>query len=363
MSKCKKPVLPWLQNLREASALPSWEGSDVAYNERGYYSGIDNAEIFERFSVLNIADPEWHTGTPGAGIRIGRDRMNEKKVKHLTWTGNSGASLGTAALRMNSGEPNEPVTNYKFGDGYGSDGATGCSAVDIYCGLNSHALYCGDIPDVPVNPNAFRDAARVYISAMCDVDRLFGLAKGNIPDSAGKSAAVIKADQTRIIGREGVKIMTGTDGKNSKMRPIPSKPSINLIAGGATSEDMHPIPKGKNVVKALETIVERINDLSGILDGFLQFQNKFNAVLMSHTHPSPTSIAIGVLAVGKPDAFCNGQTLASWDCAVGGYEACISALKQKKDLLVYQGAMAGTKLQNLEKFSPKFINSRQVFTS
>ena len=198
---------------------------------------------------------------------------------------------------------------------------------------------------------------------MHDPDKIFGLAEGNIPQSVGKSAVVIKADQTRIIGREGVKIMSGQDSKNSLGRPIKSIPHINLIAGDADSTMMQPIPKGEKTLNAINAIVARLNQISGILDTFLQFQSKFNSVLMTHTHPSPTSMAIGTLAAGNPVAFCNGSTCVSYDCAVAGYDAVVSALLTKKDLMLFKGALAGTELQFTAPFSPDKILSKHVFTS
>jgi hypothetical protein len=253
---------------------------------------------------------------------------------------------------------------YKFGGGYGSDGGTGCAAVDIYAGLAAHATAEAKVPGVPVNPNAAKDAARLYLSQMCDVDEMFGHPDGNIGNRKGKSAAVLKADNLRIEGRESVKIVTGVDIKNSKNAPIHSIPYINLMAGGNIGKDMmHPIPKGREVVRALNDIVDTINELGAIVDNFLMFQHKFNAAIMSHKHPSPTGMSIGTLSGGGPTAFCGGETLISFDCASSGYDALVSGLSAKKSIMLHNMRTEGLKKQRLEPYSSDQINSRHVYTS
>jgi len=344
------PLTQLMRDLRPPSLfptedqnLPKDQKSNTPVTDQAAMSGIDGAPSFELKSVLNSdkSTELVYESAYGSLIRIGRDRMNEKK---------------------------DPVSgkNYKFGDGYGPQGAPGCAAIDIIAGLNSHGLWNGDLDedDAPpeVNPNYTRDAARVYVSAQCDVDRLFNLGKGTIAPSQGKSAVVVKSDHTRIVGRESVKIMTGTDETNSFNRLINSVPYINLIAGDAPPSMMEPLAKGKKVLKSLNSLVDRINQLSAIVDKFLQFQTKFNTAIMSHNHPDPTGISIGVLSGAGPTGFCGGTTQQSWQTAVQGYEAVIAGLLCKKDLMVFKGALAGTSVE-MKQFSSNYLLSRQVFTS
>lgn len=322
--------------IRDSKLIPG-KGSDSAV-QTSPINGIDGDPLYTTgIPTLNKTDFEWQSPAAYAsGIRVGRDRMNEKKDLF----GN----------------------DFKFGDGYGPVGATGCSAVDIYAGLGAHMTAAGKVPEVPVNPSAKFDAARVYISAKCDVDDMFKLPDGNIGNIKGKSAAVVKADHVRIHGREGVKIVTDAR-KNSIDRDIISVPAINLIAGDVGEDKMHPIPKGKNLLSALDDIVESINDLSTIVDNFLMFQHKYNVVIMSHNHPDPTGMSLGLLAAGSPTAFVGGTTLTSYDCATSGFEATVGALQCKKDLMLLNMRCQGVKKQRIAPFSGDFINSRQVFTS
>jgi len=352
------PLTPsgWNRDWRPPSLFADFKDADMPEEELASYSGIDGAPSSELYSLLNAdkATERVLETQYGSHIRIGRDRMNEK-------------------------DDPKSGKNYEFGDGYGPAGAAGCGAVDIVAGLNSIGLWTPERnamgmpnptalprppePPLKVNPNYARDAARVYISAQCDVDRLFDLQKGTIAPSPGKSAAVVKADQVRIIGREGVKIQTGTEETNSFGRPAMAVTPINFIAGDAPPSMMQPLAKGKNVLKSLNSLLDRINQLSGIVDKFLQFQMKFNGAIMAHTHPDGVAISIGVLSGAGPTAFMNGSVLMSWDMSVTGFEACISGLLAKKDLMIFKGAMVGTKLEGLHQFSPKYICSRQVFTS
>jgi len=302
-----------------------------------FYSGIDGDPNPHRVpNISRYAKGENHIeGSYGSGIRIGLDRMNEK-------------------TDPKTGEP------YIHGAGYGGVGAFGCSAVDIYAGLDSHGTAKGKVPGVPLNPNAKKDAARIYVSAKCDVDDMFAVPGGNIGSVAGKSAAVVKADQLRIIGRENIKICSGIDLKNSLGFPVWGPGSINLIAGGGKPQ---PIPKGNNVLRALNDIVDNINELATVVDNFLMFQHKFNTALMSHKHPSPTSMAIGTLATGNPTSLAGGETLMSFDCMTAGFDAITSALSCKKSLMLHGMRGSGIKIQRLEQFSSDYINSGQVSTT
>ena len=115
------------------------------------------------------------------------------------------------------------------------------NAIDLVVGRMS-AARGGEGPKdgSVVNPSFALDAARIYISQLTDIDKNFGLAHGKIGSSKERSGVGIKADGIRIIGREGVKIVTGaSDHKGGdinslggKIRPI--APGIELIAGNNT---------------------------------------------------------------------------------------------------------------------------------
>ena len=73
----------------------------------------------------------------------------------------------------------------------------------------------GPEPGQKVGNSFSTDAARIYISQLTAVDKNFGIANRyqsfwKRPDEAPPGSAIgIKADSVRIIGREGIKIVTG----------------------------------------------------------------------------------------------------------------------------------------------------------
>ena len=143
-----------------------------------------------------------------------------------------------------------------------------------------------------VDNNFFSDAARIYISALTRVDREFGLQTffheigGGTPFQP-RSAVAVKADHVRLIGREGVKIITGraqnikagSKGElNSTGGKIQPAPPIILCAGNQNSgrdarkgmrfffkkehiADVQPMVKGQNLIDCLEELDETISQL------------------------------------------------------------------------------------------------------
>ena len=130
--------------------------------------------------------------------------------------------------------------------GYGGRGAANAACIDLCAGLASSAGF--DRMNKIVSPNMFNDAARIYISQKTDIDKNFGLAETGIPSkySKARSGIAIKADKVRIIGREGVRIVTGKalapEGagafgeSNALGGDIISVNGIELIAGNITDD-------------------------------------------------------------------------------------------------------------------------------
>ena len=115
------------------------------------------------------------------------------------------------------------------------------------------------------------DAARIYISQKTDVDRNFGLARGKVGSPTTKSGIAIKADGVRIVGREGIKLVTRTDRRNSQGGQVQSIVGIDLIAGNDDS-DLQPMVKGDSLLSAMDRLVNYVDNLSGIVDSFLMSQ-------------------------------------------------------------------------------------------
>lgn len=180
-------------------------------------------------------------------------------------------------ITLGADAPNGP------GSGYSAFGAR-CSSIDIVTGRMSSVVEVSTNPDLYVLDNFNLDAARIYVSQRTDVDENFGLKPGNVGNSIGRSAVAAKADAVRIIGREGIKLVTSGYGDyNSQGGKISSTYGIDLIAGNDDS-DLQPIPKGDELVSFLESTLELISNLYGIVFSMSEAQIKFSQELASHVH-------------------------------------------------------------------------------
>jgi hypothetical protein len=138
------------------------------------------------------------------------------------------------------------------------------------------------------------DAARIYISRSTKVDKNFGIMRtawenSYEKDEPQRSAIAVKADKVRIIGRSGVKIVTGgmqgvkgygrrgeTDSFGYRLEPAPS---IDLIAGNYTGHKpprllsffgdppqyIEPIARGYQTRDAFDELSDIVDHLMGLL--------------------------------------------------------------------------------------------------
>jgi len=194
--------------------------------------------------------------------------------------------------------------------GYGGKGDTQCGMIDLCVGRMAYSprAVTGSGESIWVDPDMKVDSARVYLSQKTDVDKNFGLKSGVVGNTTSKSAVVLKADGVRLVAREGIKLVTRTDAKNSQGGRVASVTGIDLIAGN-NDEDMQPFVKGANMVSAMRRVIHHIDKLNGIVDSLLMYQFSFNAALVSHFHfspffgiptsPSPTAAAAGIVCMAN----------------------------------------------------------------
>jgi|TARA_R110000824_G_scaffold185997_7_gene367081 hypothetical protein len=167
-------------------------------------------------------------------------------------------------------------------------------------------------------PNFKSDAARIWISEKTDVDAYpyFELKDnrdhGGVPSPTSKSAIGLKADSIRIVGREGVKIVTGGGPGNigSKDTEPLSIQGIDLMAGNYAGPPIQPLVRGNNMVDCVNRILNYIQDLHEMLYGFMDTQAKWNetqtnwnTVLQNHVHPpalgvTPPSLELEIMGPG-----------------------------------------------------------------
>jgi len=132
--------------------------------------------------------------------------------------------------------------------GYGGVGATQCGTIDIVAGLGGANAKQVDEEDKMVftDKSPELDSARIYLSQRTDVDDNFNLPKGRVGQAKAKSAVAVKADAVRLIARDGIKLVTGTDVYDGQGVRIDIQEGIDLIAGN-NDEDLQPLVKGNNL--------------------------------------------------------------------------------------------------------------------
>ena len=251
--------------------------------------------------------------------------------------------------------------------GYGGKGHTQCDSIDIVAGLGGFSpkevekveTGSGDTVEgeLKTNPNFFLDSARIYISQKMDVDKNFGIGEfgaseknskddkddEDIGKYGAKSAIVTKADNVRIIGRESIRIVTGTDKFNSQGGEVLGKSGIELVAMNDT-ESLQPMVLGKNLIDLLDMIITQIEGLANINNAARKYQMKFNQALQQHVHLSPL---FAVPTTQSPQAMAGGiqcdiETMIKTE---------LSDLKQSTNL-------QGIRHNYLTESGDKYINSK-----
>ncbi len=202
--------------------------------------------------------------------------------------------------------------------GYGGKGHTQCDAIDIVVGLGGHSPQVVEEVEmetidgeeeereveVQTNPNFFLDSARIYISQKTDVDKNFGIGneygktQSKATDDSGeqddedigiygaKSAIALKADNIRIIGRESIKIVTGTDQENSQGGNIGGKHGVEIIAMNESSK-LQPLVLGDNLEEVLIKLASTIESTMEIFEAQMHHQLTFNKAMAQHNHITP----------------------------------------------------------------------------
>jgi hypothetical protein len=211
--------------------------------------------------------------------------------------------------------------------------------------------------DLYCHPNLELDAARIYIGHKTDIDDNFRLVDGSVGNAKSRSAIALKADGIRIIGREGIKLITRVDRKNAQGGDIGKPFGIDLIAGNDDS-DLQPIPKGHNVSIAIENIYQEIDALGGVVGNLVMLLMDFNKDLLAHTHiipPSPVASPAGptplVTAPAQSSTSLSLVTPAI-TLANGLFSKCTKGIMASKSN-TYRKMIAAT-----DPSQPDYINSR-----
>ena len=248
--------------------------------------------------------------------------------------------------------------------GYGGKGHTQCAAIDIVVGrmspkpreVNSdnEKLYVDPIFNVtPLEGSTIRgaggpaeyavDAARIYISQKTDIDANFQLVDGKVGSSVARSGIGIKADAVRIIGNEGIKLVTRSDGSNSQGGPITKIRGVDIIADNR-HWNLQPMILGNNLNSLLSEMFEILDSVVGSVQSLLNDQIMLNSALSNHIH-----VATGPAAPTSPSPMLMplGWTLTAKQASVDSF----STVSEKWN-------MVRAKMGYLERGGPMSIRSR-----
>jgi|TARA_R110000822_G_scaffold46797_4_gene124502 hypothetical protein len=188
--------------------------------------------------------------------------------------------------------------------GYGGKGHTRAGAIDIVVGLQGWCPVHGEVVEKnfgSMSSGVSGDAARIYVSQRADIDKYFHICDGSMGPSKAMSAIGIKADSVRIMGRRGIKIVTGQapQQKTSLNGPIPMQFGIDLIAGNRDNVPavgkgdvvimgkavtrsqpyLQPIPKGLNLRDCMSEIADSVSQLNELITDFIGRQMIINCAL------------------------------------------------------------------------------------
>tara|TARA_R100000234_G_C5001309_1_gene180444 strand:- start:1241 stop:2212 length:972 start_codon:yes stop_codon:yes gene_type:complete len=181
------------------------------------------------------------------------------------------------------------------GSGYGGIGAGGASAIDLVVGRSGRNARRVDKKDktLKVDNDFVADSARIYISERTDIDLNFGLVPGKIGNPRGRSGIGIKADNVRIMAREGIKLVTRPDEKNSMGGRMDVILGVDIIAGDDDS-DLQPMVKGENLAQLLKYMVDDSRRLAQMIHSLTLGQAALESMLACHTHTTGGAAGPGV---------------------------------------------------------------------
>ena len=247
--------------------------------------------------------------------------------------------------------------------GYGGRGDTQAASIHLVTGRMAHKPRS----DVYVDPDFQADAACIYISQKTDIDANFRLTAGNVgsPEffEMPRSGVALKADGIRVCARDGgIKLVTGVDAMNSQGGKIKSRTGIDLIAGNDDG-DMQPIPKGINLIRALESLAEEVVTVAGIVSLLANDVQALGGALMAHTHPVSTAVITAGSAAAQTGTGA-GTALPSIDLPLSLAPIAMNlALQVLTSLAIVSLNEPVYKLDYLNPLGKYYINSEHNYTN
>ena len=228
--------------------------------------------------------------------------------------------------------------------GYGGAGHSHAASIDIVAGMSgimSRETTSGG-ETIVTDKSPELDAARIYISQRSDVDSYFHLAEGEVGNSEAKSSIALKADDVRIVARNGIKLVTGTDTHEATGIPNTFISGIDLIAGN-DDEDLQPLVKGDSLAFSLDELSQLVADLNGIIFSFTQSYLQLISALAVHVH------------VGAP--LVGGPTSPSVDLAASCATQLGNVTSLGADLASHQKNIAAWNLNTIYPWGENYFKS------
>ena len=299
---------------------------------------------------LQNEDRTQHSVDPHSGIY--HTNVQEKNVNFI----NTASGYIISDPSKNSGIVfgyDRPSTE---ASGLGAGGLQGTNTIDIVAGRMSTVRNLKD--GQWVNNSFSSDAARIYISQLTDIDLNFGLERGQAGELGPRSGIGIKADAVRVIGKEGVKIVSGRsfafrgmgpDGETNSQGGTISQPAppIELIAGN-TKYQSSLLPGGAdiNVLQGVgkgENIRDALRELSTAIEGLYSIVEKM--------------ASYNVLAFG---GITNGPIAGAISCGVANL---LYSILVTPPLHISRGDLNVWKVNYTQPYGDKYVMSRNVYST
>ena len=142
------------------------------------------------------------------------------------------------------------------------------------------------------HPGYLMDAARIYMSQMCQIDDYFKIAKIKLELTKGKittvtsedkgpcSAIMLKADKLRLHSRRDIFIVAGGDFEtthDSNNNSITESGRIHLVSrNGLAGKNSTPAVRSAELKECLKAMMKTIQGSTEILNNFLKMQKELN---------------------------------------------------------------------------------------
>ena len=230
---------------------------------------------------------------PPAGVGDNKKRTKSEGTTSVVGKGRTGINH-TLSLGPNPTLNLQPAENYVSGkentiilmgrdrpgsetSGTGAEATTNVGCIQLIAGLLG--ILAREVNEknerVITNPSTELDSAKIYITQRAkDIDskEYFNLAEGNVGYLTNRSAIAIKADSVRIIGREGIKIVTSSDTRSGASGQYigSTVQGVDIIAGNDDT-DLQPMVKGDDLAKVLDSLLEIIQDIHSSVAFQLEF--------------------------------------------------------------------------------------------